>query len=102
MTNHTLALEQVDAKLRKAISDAGRRPLVITRHGQPAYILRDVLDDDLADELIAQNPDFLQSIRTARQQKNEGRVKPLNKVRAKDAPALQKRKKAKPSKRAAH
>ena len=58
-------------------------------------------EPQMADELIAQNPDFLQSIRTARQQKNEGRVKPLNKVRAKDAPALQKPKKAKASKRAA-
>jgi len=40
-------------------------------------------DDDLVDELIEQNPDFLESIRLARQQIAEGKVLTLAEVRAK-------------------
>jgi hypothetical protein len=40
-------------------------------------------DDDLIDELVEQSPDFLESIRVARQQIAEGKVLTLAEVRAK-------------------
>ncbi len=41
------------------------------------------LDDDVADDLIARPPAFLETIRRARQQKTAGRVKRLEEVRRK-------------------
>jgi len=41
------------------------------------------LDDDVADDLIAQHPAFLETIQRARQQKVAGRARPLEDVRSK-------------------
>jgi hypothetical protein len=42
-------------------------------------------DDDLIDDLLAQNPEFLESIRMARQQSADGKALSLAEVRAKYA-----------------
>lgn len=75
-------LESLDATLRDALEAAGEEPIVFTQDGQPLYILRSLIDDDVTDDLIALNPDFLESIRRARQQKVQGRTRTLAEIRA--------------------
>jgi hypothetical protein len=40
-------------------------------------IVRNLLDDDVADDLIVQHPAFLESIQEARRQKTQGQVRCL-------------------------
>ena len=81
----TLELNTLAAPLRDALRAANGEPLLLTDDGQPRYVVRRLVDDDLADEIIAQHPDFLASIQSARQQKAEGKVKALAEIRAKYA-----------------
>ncbi len=46
-------------------------------------VIRNLLDDDTADELIVQHPGFQETIRRAREQKAAGRVKHLAELRKK-------------------
>jgi hypothetical protein len=78
-TPHTIELESLDVNLQDVIEAAQDEPLVLTRHGKPVYVVRSLLDDDLADELIALNPDFIDSIERARQQKPQAKQKHLQK-----------------------
>jgi hypothetical protein len=80
---HTIELETLDVKLQDLIEAAHDEPLVLTRQGKPAYIVRSLLDDDLADDLIALHPEFIESIERARQQKEAGQTKTLAEIRAK-------------------
>jgi len=57
--------------------------IVLTRHDRPVLIVRSLLDDDALDNLIAQHPAFLASIRRARQQKARGQVRRLSELRQK-------------------
>ena len=73
----TIALEGLSETLRKQILKAIEEPVLVTDHGEPIFVVRSLLEDDLADELIAQHPAFQASIERARQQKATGRVKTL-------------------------
>jgi hypothetical protein len=53
--------------------------------GQPILVVRSLLEDDMADELIAQHPDFAASVERARQQKAAGQTKTLAEIRQKYA-----------------
>ena len=81
-TPHMIELETLDVSLQEVIEAAQDEPLVLTRQGKPVYVVRSLLDDDLADELIALNPDFIDSIKRARQQKAAGQTKTLTEIRA--------------------
>ena len=81
-TPHIIELETLDVNLQDVIETAQDEPLVLTRQGKPVYIVRSLLDDDLADDLIALNPDFIDSIERARQQKAAGHTKTLADIRA--------------------
>lgn len=78
-----IELDNLDTKLRKQLLDAMTEPVVITENHRPVLVVRSVLDDDAADELIVQHPDFAASIQRARQQKAEGNVRSLAELRAK-------------------
>jgi hypothetical protein len=69
--------------LRKQILKAIEEPVLLTDHGEPIFVVRSLLEDDLADELIAQHPDFQASIERARRQKAAGKVKSLAELREK-------------------
>ena len=58
-------------------------PVLVTDHDQPVLVIRSLLDDDTADDLIGRHPAFAESIRRARQQKAEGRVRRLADVHQK-------------------
>jgi len=78
----TLELANWAVPLREALQAANGEPLVITEDGLPKYVVRSLVDDDLADELISLHPEFLASIQAARRHKAEGKVKTLAEVKA--------------------
>jgi hypothetical protein len=82
----TLKIESLDEDMQRKILKARQKPLVVTDRGSPVLVVRNLLDDDMADDLIAQNPEFRKTIRLARKQKALGRVKSLTEVRRKYAP----------------
>ncbi len=73
----TIALEGLSETLRKQILKAIEEPVLVTDHGEPIFVVCSLLEDGLADELIAQHPAFQASIERARQQKARGGVKTL-------------------------
>ncbi len=85
MNTQVFELENLDARLREAVHTSGRGPVLLTENGRPRYIIRDLDDDDVVDELLAQNPAFLESIRMARQQVTEGKALSLAEMRVKYA-----------------
>jgi hypothetical protein len=58
-TPHVIEIETLDLSLQDIIEAAHNEPLVLTREGKPVYVVRSLLEDDLADDLIALHPDFI-------------------------------------------
>ena len=79
----TMKIETLDEGLQRRILKAKREPLVLTSEGNPALVVRNVLDDDVVDDLIVENPEFRRTIELARKQKAQGLVKTLAEVRRK-------------------
>ncbi len=79
----TLEMESLDAALRRRIRKAKKEPLVVRYRGNPILVIRDFVDDDVADELIAQSPTFRRTVKLARKQKILGHVKTLAELRRK-------------------
>ena len=79
----TIALESLSEALRKQVLKAIEEPVLVTDEGKPILVVRSLLEDDVADELIAQHPAFQASIERARQQKAAGKVKTLAELREK-------------------
>jgi hypothetical protein len=82
----TLRIESLDENMQRRLLKARQRPLLVTDQGSPVLVVRNLLDDDVADDLIAQNPEFRKTIRRARRQKALGHVKTLAELRRKYAP----------------
>lgn len=82
----TIELGELDAQLRDRMLAAVEEPVLITEDDQPLLVLRSLLDDDALDDLIARHPAFQESIRRARRQKAEGRVRSVADLRAKYGP----------------
>ena len=78
-------LERMSKAIRSEVLKAIDEPVVVTEHGQPILVLRSLLEDEVADELIAQHPDFRASIELAQRQKAEGQTKTLAELRQKYA-----------------
>ena len=85
MNTQVFELENLDARLREAVHTSGRGPVLLTENGRPKYVIRNLEDDDVVDELLAQNPEFLEPIRITRQQIADGKALSLAEVRAKYA-----------------
>lgn len=83
MNTQVLELESLDARLREAVHVANHGLVLLTENGTPKFVIRDLNDDEVVEDLLAQNPEFLESIRMARQQIAEGRSMTLAEVRAK-------------------
>jgi hypothetical protein len=79
----TIELDTLGAQLQDRILAAVGEPVVITEKQRPVLVIRSLLDDDIADDLIARHPAFLSTIQQARQQRATGRVKRLEEVRQK-------------------
>lgn len=79
----TMKIETLDEGLQRRILKAKREPLVLTAEGNAVLVVRNVLDDDVVDDLIVENPEFRRTIELARKQKAQGLVKTLAEVRRK-------------------
>ena len=79
----TIALENLSKVVRDQVLQALQEPVLVTDEGKPILVVRNLLEDDVADDLIARHPAFRASIERARQQKAEGKVKTLAELRAK-------------------
>jgi len=77
----TVTVEQLVSNTRKLVNDARKRPIVVRGAGMPPLILRALVDDDAADELLVQNPRFRAGIRAARRRHAAGKSIPLSEVR---------------------
>ena len=86
----TLKIETLDDESQRKILKAKRKPLVLTAPGSPVLVVRNVLDDDVADDLIAENPEFRRTIELARKKKAQGLVKSLTELRRKYIPIRKK------------
>ena len=78
-------LERMSKAMRSEVLKAMDEPIVVTERGHPILVLRSLFDDDIADELIAQHPEFRSSIERARRQKADGQTKTLAELRSKYA-----------------
>ena len=78
-------LERMSKAIRSEVLKAIDEPVVVTEHGNPILVLRSLLEDEVADELIAQHPEFRASIELAHRQKAEGQTKTLEQLRSKYA-----------------
>lgn len=79
----TIELDTLDTLLQDRILAAVAEPILITEKQHPVLVIRSLLDDDVADDLIARHPAFLATIQRARQQRTAGRSKRLEEVRQK-------------------
>jgi hypothetical protein len=79
----TIELDTLDVRLQDRILAAVAEPILITEKERPVLVIRSLLDDDVADDLIARHPAFLDTIQRARQQKSAGRPRRLEDVRQK-------------------
>jgi hypothetical protein len=80
---NVIELEELDTELRAKMLKAIAEPVLVTQGDRPLLVIRNLLDDDAADELIAQHPSFQETIRRARQQKAGGHVRRLAELREK-------------------
>ena len=78
-----MKIETLDEGLQRRMLKAKREPLVLTAEGNAVLVVRNVLDDDVVDDLIVENPEFRRTIELARKQKAQGLVKTLAEVRRK-------------------
>lgn len=78
-----IKLDTLEDELQDQLLGAATEAVVITQHDRPILIVRSLLDDDIADDLIAQHPTFLESIQAARRQKAQGQVRRLADLRQK-------------------
>jgi len=79
----TIALEDLSRTVREQVLKARQEPVLVTDEGKPILVVRNLLEDDVADDLIAQHPAFQASIERARQHKATGKVKTLAELREK-------------------
>lgn len=79
-------VERMSKAMRSEVLKAVDEPVVVTERGHPILVLRSLLEDDIADELIAQHPEFKASIEQALRQKAEGQTKTLSELRRKYTP----------------
>jgi hypothetical protein len=69
--------------MRGEVLKAADEPVVVTERGRPILVVRNLLDDEVADEIIAQHPKFRASVERARRQKAEGQTTTLADLRGK-------------------
>ena len=81
MNLKVISVEQFATDPKKALRRARRKPLLVRAPGLPTMVLRPLVDDDLADEIIVKNPRFRASIKKALKNREAGKGIPLAEVR---------------------
>jgi hypothetical protein len=81
MRLRTVSVEELGLDTGKIVRLAHKQAVLVRSPGQPTLVLRKLVDDDLADELVTRHPAFRASIRKARKNLAEGKGIPLAEVR---------------------
>lgn len=77
----TVSVEELAMETAKVIRAARRGPVIVRGAGEAALILRRLVDDDAADDLLAQSAAFRRDVRAARQRRAAGKGIPLAEAR---------------------
>jgi hypothetical protein len=77
----TISIEELAMETAKVVGQARKGPVLLRSPGQATLVLRPLVDDDIADELVIANPAFRASIRRARRRRRAGRGIPLLEAR---------------------
>lgn len=65
----TIAVRDLQKRVRESVEVAQREPVVVTRHGRPAAVLIGVEGQDWEDLVFQMSPDFWRMIQRRRKQK---------------------------------
>jgi hypothetical protein len=74
-----ITAEQLALETGKFLGQAQRFPLLVRSGRGPALVIRPIREDELADDLVLENPRFGASIRCARRNRAAGKGLPLKK-----------------------
>ena len=77
----TITVEQLAMETGKIVTEARKHPVVVSAAGKPSLILRPLVDDEAAEELLLQSAPFRASIRGARRQRAAGKGISLSEAR---------------------
>ena len=81
MRPKTVTVEQLALETVKVVNEARKRPVVVRDGAKAVLVLRPLVDDDAADELLVLSRSFRSSIRAARRRRAAGKGIPLADVR---------------------
>jgi hypothetical protein len=82
----TVSVEQLALATADIVNEARKRPVVVRAAGKPSLILRQLVDDDTAEELLLSSRPFRAGIRAARRRRRAGQGVPLAEARRRLAP----------------
>jgi hypothetical protein len=77
----SVTVEQLGLETAKVLNEARKTPVVVRSPGKASLILRRLVDDDAADELLIRSPSFRATIRAARRRRSAGKGIPLAEAR---------------------
>jgi hypothetical protein len=77
----TVSVDQLALETGRVVSEARKRPVLVRAPGEVALILRALVDDDMADELLIRSRAFRASVRAARRRRQAGKGIPLAEAR---------------------
>jgi hypothetical protein len=77
----TVSVDELALETGRVVDEARKRPVVVRAPGKTALILRALIDDDMADELLIHSAAFLKSIRAGRRRRRAGKGIPLAEAR---------------------
>jgi hypothetical protein len=69
----TVSVKQLARETETVVTEARKRPVVVRDGRKVALILRPLVDDDTADELLLRSPSFRNSVRAARRRRAAGK-----------------------------
>lgn len=77
----TVSVEQLALETGKVLRDAHKHAVVVRGAGKGDLVIRPLVDDDTADELLVRSRSFRSTIRQARQRRKLGKGVPLAEAR---------------------
>ena len=81
MKPKAISIEQLEAKPLSIVGQARRGPVIIREDDGDLFVLRKLVDDDLADEILLRHPRFRASLKAAMKRTAKGKGVPLAEAR---------------------
>jgi len=76
----TRELSSQTSRLLKSVKK--KRPVVVTRHGKPSYLITAIKEDELEDMILAQHLNLEQEWERSERDYRQGKTIPLHQVKA--------------------